>query len=158
MDLSITSGAPEKQRTACVVIAVYQTRKLSDAAKQLDTASAGALTALLRRGDMDGELGQTQWLYEPAGCLCERVLLVGCGKEREFGDRAYRRATEAAIRALDKSGATDAVSYLSELNIKGRELPWRIRQAVVISEDVLYRFDQLKSEKHEPMIRTGERL
>jgi leucyl aminopeptidase len=99
---------------------------------------------------MDGELGQTQWLYEPDGCLCERVLLVGCGKERELGDRGYRRATEAAVRALNQSGATEAVSYLSELNVKGRESSWRVRQAVVIGEDALYRFDQLKSEKHEP--------
>jgi len=146
MEFSVKSGNPEKQRTACVIVGVFQSRRLSPAARQLDDASEGFLSALLRRGDMEGETGQTLWLYSVPHTLCERVLLVGCGREKDFDDKVYRKVTETATKALDRSGATEAVSYLTELPIKGRDRQWRLRIAVEAVEDALYRFDKLKSE------------
>lgn len=149
MEFSIKSGNPEKQRTACVVVGVFQPRKLSTAAKQIDEACGGALSALLRRGDMEGETGQTLWLYNLPNTLSDRVLLVGCGKEREFNEKTYQKVLAASTRALNKSGAAEAVSYLTELPLKGRETPWKVRQAVLATEETLYTFNQLKSKKEE---------
>jgi len=59
MEFSIKSGHPEKQRTACVVAGVYEPRRLSEIAKQIDDVSDGRLSTLLRRGDLEGKLGQT---------------------------------------------------------------------------------------------------
>ncbi|MEK9133368.1 MAG: leucyl aminopeptidase, partial [Pseudomonadota bacterium] len=36
-------------------------------------------------------------------------------------------------------------SYLTELDVKGRDISWKVRQAVEVTEAALYRFDQLKS-------------
>ncbi|MBD3618217.1 MAG: leucyl aminopeptidase [Chromatiales bacterium] len=147
MEFAIKSGTPEKQRSACVIVGVFQSKRLSTAAKAIDQASEGMIGALMRRGDLTGDLGQTLWLYNLPNTLCDRVLVVGCGREREFDEKALQKATVAAVRAVNASGATEAVSYLTELAVKGADSAWKIRQTVIHTEDALYRFDQLKSEK-----------
>ena len=58
MEFSVKSGNPGKQRSACVVIGVFEPRRLSDAAEQLDEITEGYLASILRRGDMEGKIGQ----------------------------------------------------------------------------------------------------
>ena len=150
MQFSVKSGNPEKQRTACVVIPIFESRRLSGSAAQLDKASGGYISSLLRRGDITGKLEQTLLLPHFPQALADRVLLVGCGSERGLDDRAYRKAVTAMLIRLADCGATDAVSYLAELSVKGRDLAWRIQDAVQTVEATLYRFDQLKSQKDTP--------
>ncbi len=147
MEISIKSGAPEKQRTACVAVAVFEPRRLSESAKSIDGASGGYLSSLLRRGDLEGTLGQTLILHCVPNILPDRVLLVGCGREREFGDRQYCKAVQVATQVLDDMGAMEAVSYLAEAHVKGRNTYWKIRLAVETQHSALYRFDQLKTKK-----------
>jgi leucyl aminopeptidase len=147
MEFSIKSGHPEKQRTACVVVGVYEPRRLSDIAKQIDEVSGGRLSTLLRRGDLEGKLGQTLLLHEVEGTLADRVLLVGCGRERELGDVQYRQIIAKTIETLNEMGAMEAVCYLTDMNVRARDTYWRVRLAVEATNDTLYRFDQLKSKK-----------
>ena len=84
MDFNIKSGSPEKQRTACVIVGVFESRRLSDAAKAIDDASDKHLSNLIRRGDMEGNRGQYLLLHNVPGMIADRVLLIGCGKEREI--------------------------------------------------------------------------
>ncbi len=129
MEFTVKSGNPEKQRTACVVVGVYEPRRPSPAAARLDEASGGHLGAVLRRGDLEGKPGQTLLLHQVPGTLCDRVLLVGCGRERELNETRYRQVLAAAARRLDETGAMEAVSYLPELAVRGRDLPWKVRLA-----------------------------
>lgn len=140
MEFSIKNGNPEKQRNACVIVGVFEHRKLSEAAAAIDRVSEGYLSSLLRRGDMDGKAGSTLLVHNVPGTLSERVLLVGCGKEREFNDRAYRQAVHASVQALEGTGASDAASFLAELSVKRRGLDWRVQQMVEITSDAVYRF------------------
>ena len=150
MEFTVKSGNPEKQRTACLVLGVYESRRLTPAAEQFDAACGGALGALLRRGDLEGKPGQSLLLFNISGALCERVLLVGCGRERDLDDRRYRQILNHVATALDDTGATEAMVYLSDLAVKGRDLHWKIRQAVEAIEESQYRFDSLKSKKDAP--------
>jgi leucyl aminopeptidase len=149
MEFSVKSGNPEKQRSACVVVGIFEPRRLSTAAEKIDTATEGYLSALLRRGDLEGKLGQTLLLHNVPNTLAERVLLVGCGREREVGDSQFRQIIAKAATTLNETGSMEATSYLTELNVKGRNTHWKIRQAVEMTEDTLYRFDQFKSKKDE---------
>ena len=148
MEYLVKSGTPEKQRSPCLVVGVYSGRKLSEAAAQIDAVAGGAIAAILRRGDHQGKAGQTLLLHHVPNLASERVLLVGCGKEKEFNEARYREATAAAIAALKNTGATEASSYLTELEVKGRDIAWKLRQSVEVTEAALYRFDQLKSKKN----------
>jgi len=147
MEFIIKSGNPEKQRTACLIVGIIEPRRLTGAAKAIDVVSKKLLSNLVRRGDIDGKLGQSLVLYNVPGMLADRVLLVGCGRERELDDQKYRKIMENSIRQLVQTGATEAVSYLPELNIKGRDVHWKVRQAVEITNHCLYEFNEFKSKK-----------
>jgi leucyl aminopeptidase len=147
MEFSVKSGSPAKQRSACVVVGIFEPRRLSPAAETLDKASGGHLSALLRRGDIEGRLGQTLLLHHVPTSLADRVLLVGCGKEREIGDKEYQRIVTTAVTRLNETGSLEAVTYLTDLGVKGRDLHWKVRSAVEVTRDALHRTDQLKSTK-----------
>ena len=88
MEFSIKSGSPEKQRTGCVVVGVFEGRKLSTSARDIDRAAKGFLSDVLRRGDHDGKAGTSVLLHCVSGLPSDQVLLVGLGKEREMGESA----------------------------------------------------------------------
>jgi leucyl aminopeptidase len=138
-----------------VVVGVFESRKLSGPSAQLDAAAQGALSSIAKRGDVDGKTGTTLMLHNLAGIAAERVLLVGLGREADFGQRQYREAVAAAMRALNSSGAKDAEFYLTALEPDGLDAQWRVQQAVTVGRETLYRFDQMKSRKDaaEPALR-----
>ncbi len=150
MEFTLKSGTPEKQRSACIVAGIFEPRRLSAAAERLDRASDGFLSMLLRRGDLEGKLGQTLLLPSVHGIAAERVLLVGCGRERDLGDSQYRKITAAVAGVLNGTGAMEAISRLTDLNVKGRDLTWNLRQAVEGTEWALYQFDRFKGKKESP--------
>lgn len=145
MEFSIRSGSPETQRSACVVVGVFEPHKLTSDAESVDAASRGYIADILRGGDMDGKLGATLMLHRVPGTTAERVLLVGLGKERDFDEAAYRRALGAAVRQLDDSGAGDGAVYLTGQTVRRHDATWRARNAAIVAFEVLYRFDRLKS-------------
>ncbi len=149
MEFSIKSGSPEKQRSACVVVGVYESRKLTLAAELLDKASDGYISGIVRRGDMEGKSGSTLLLQNVPGSLCERVLLVGLGKEKDFREKEFGAAIRTTVKTLNETGAFDASIFLTELAVKKRSIGWRIRQATMIALDATYKFDQFKSKKDE---------
>ena len=52
MEFSIKSGSPERIRAGCIIVGVFEPRKLTTAAAALDRATRGQLSAALKRGDM----------------------------------------------------------------------------------------------------------
>ena len=147
MEYQIKSGNPDKQRNACIVVGIYDSRKLSNSAESIDKASQGYISNIVRRGDIEGKINQTLILHHVPGILSDRVMLVGCGKERDLDEIQYRKIIKNATTALNDIGAMDAAFYLTELSVKGRSLSWRIQDAAIYSEQALYRFEQLKSHK-----------
>ena len=64
-------------KSGCIVVGVFENKKLSKAAKALD--GAGEITAALKSGDITGKAGTTLLLRGLKGAAAERVLLVGLG-------------------------------------------------------------------------------
>ncbi|ARO87346.1 leucyl aminopeptidase [Nitrosospira lacus] len=145
MKFSIKNGNPEKQRGACVAVGVFAPGKLTEAAEAMDKIAGGYIGSILRSGDMKGKAGSTLVLHNVPGTLCERVLLVGLGKEQEINDKAYRDAVLAAFKALHETGATDATLFLTDVPVKERDAAWKVSQAVIVAMESIYRFDRLKS-------------
>ena len=158
MKFTIKSEKPASISSGCVVLGVFEHRKLSPAATQFDKTTRGLLKKLLHDGEMDGKCGQTLLVHYPAGAKCERVLLAGCGKADDFDDRKYSKVIASAARALNKSGARDAVSYLAELDVTDRDSYWKVRTQVEITSGCSYTPDALKSKKDKhgkPLHRLG---
>ena len=149
LEFSIKNSAPAKQRGGCVVVGVFEGGELSDPATELDQASGGYLTEILRGGDITGKAGTTLLLHKLPNVLAERVLLVGLGAAGEQTEKIYRDAVSASIKTLREGGAADATLYLLELPIAARDIRWNVAQATIVAHDVLYRFERMKSKPTE---------
>jgi leucyl aminopeptidase len=146
---SIKRVNPEKQRAACVVVGVFEARKLSPSAERIDKAANGYLSDILRRGDMNGKTGSSLLLHNVPSTSCERVLLIGLGKQKQFSEKEYSTSIRTTIKALTESGAADATLFLNEIPVKERSLVWKIRQATALILETDYRFEQFKSKKQD---------
>jgi len=147
MKFTVKREKPGAIKAGCVVLGVFERRKLSAAATEFDASTDGLLTELIKLGDMDGKCGQTALLHFPREAGCERVLLVGCGKQSEFNDKRYSEAVFNGANALNASGTKDAATYLTELEVTGRDTYWKIRRLVEITIGAMYSPGELKSEK-----------
>ncbi|HBP5359595.1 MULTISPECIES: leucyl aminopeptidase [Pseudomonas aeruginosa group] len=151
MEFLVKSVRPETLKTATLVLAVGEGRKLGASAKAVDDATGGAIGAALKRGDLAGKVGQTLLLQNLPNLKAERVLLVGAGKERELGDRQYRKLASAVLSTLKGLAGADAVLALGDLAVKGRDAHAKARLLVETLADGLYVFDRYKSQKAEPL-------
>ncbi len=155
MKFSIKTISPERARTGCLVLGVFKgtTRAggdLTSAAQRADRGAKGALREVLAQGDLSGKAGATLLLRRVPGLAAERVLLVGLGDKKEFGESAFRDAIRAAAKALAELGAKDATLFLADLKVARRTLAWNIRHAIIGVHEAFYRFDQLKTQKKPP--------
>ena len=149
MEYTVKSGNPEKQRIGCVVIPVYASRKLSLSAKIIDKASNGYISNLIRRGEIEGDLGNTLLLHNVENTLCDRVLLIGCGKEKNMDVNAFYKINHTMVKRLQSSGATEIASYLTDVPVKRKDINWKIQHSIEAIDGCLYQFNQLKTEKQD---------
>lgn len=145
MEFGIKVGTPEKQRGACVVVGIFESRKLTDSAKILDKVTQGYIKNILASGDMDGKVNTSLLLHHVTGTQFKRVLLVGLGKEQEFKEKTFLAAINTVLNALQRTAVTDATLFLSDFPGKERTNEWKVSQIVIAAISSHYRFDQLKS-------------
>jgi leucyl aminopeptidase len=71
--------------------------------------------------------------------------LVGLGTRASFGRKQYRRALQAAVQALGKTGAADAVVYLALEQVGDLDAEYRARGVAEVFCSQLYRIPDLKT-------------
>jgi leucyl aminopeptidase len=113
MNFFAKSGSAAKQRTACAIVGVYTKGHLTPAAAELDKAGKGLIGSLFKGGDFSGEAGSTLLLTNLVKMPCSRILLVGLGDQGKQDKRSLVKALQAAMAALARTGAADAISYLT---------------------------------------------
>lgn len=148
MEFSIKTQSPEAAKTGCVVLGVHAGKELTQNARKVDRASRGALREAL--DDISGKVGSTLLLRGLPGVAAERVLLVGLGERKEFGETQFREAVRAAAVALRELGARSAAFHIVDARVGSRPLAWNVRHAVLGLREAFYRFDQLKTRKKSP--------
>ncbi|MCB1886941.1 MAG: leucyl aminopeptidase, partial [Rhodocyclaceae bacterium] len=147
MEFTIKTGAPEKQKTACLVVGVQAGKTRGDAFAALDAASDGALARILARGDLDDKAGATLMLHAPAGLPCERLLLVSLGDAEALTDKAWRDVVASVARVATGAGFKDITVALSGIAVAERDLAWCLRQLGRLIEAAAYRFDAPRAKK-----------
>lgn len=138
-------------KTGCLVIPVHESTKLSGHAAELDKASKGLISDLLKRGDIKTDIGATQTLLQPAGCDAERLVLVGAGKSKEaMSPEQFDKIIHRAASAIKSCHSKNAALIIDELAVKDRDDHWKARQSAKILSNSTYLFEQLKSNKKSP--------
>ena len=149
MEFSIKNDSPVKLQSDCVIIGVYEDKKLSEAAQVIDVASAGYLSTILKRGDFEGKECATLMLHSVPGITSERVLLVGLGKEAEFSEKQLSKVARASMKALTLGAADKASTFLAELPVKLLSTKQKVALLVEASLDATYKFAAIKKKKEE---------
>lgn len=147
MKLALTSISPKKQAASCHIIGVYTKHALTPTAKELDKASNGYLTKVLKQSHFDGKQGQVLPLFHLPHTAFEQILVIGCGDENSQNAASYRKILQAAAKALLQCKNGSAISYLTEIAVKDQTLPWKVKQHAEIVSECLYAFDMFKSDK-----------
>lgn len=149
MQFGTKIGTPEKARTQCVIVGVYENNKLSDSAKLLDTASKGAIKKVLGRGDMNGKAGQTLMLHDLPNITAPRVLIIGLGNIETTDGPKFILIARAMINALSKSSAKSALCCLLEAKAGEETDGWKTRRLVEQSTAGVYKFTEMRSKAPE---------
>ncbi len=137
------SGSIDKQRSACIVAAVFEDGSLSPSAEALDKALGGIVRKMVDAGDASGKAGKS--LLLPLGeAGVERLLLIGVGKAEALSERGYRQACQTMMAVLKGAAAGNALCTLSELEVSGRDLAWKATQAVEAAGNALYNFTEMR--------------
>ena len=158
MEFSIKNVNPEKQKSDCIIVGVFEGEKpkngqLSPAAKSIDENTNKAISSVLKIGDFEGKLNATLVLHGVSNIAATRVMLVGLGKQAEFSEKHYRLALRAAVKAMP-AGVANASFFLSELVIKKSDVQTKVAQLVEVVMDVSYQINAIKLKKSEPKILT----
>ncbi|MCW8839666.1 MAG: leucyl aminopeptidase, partial [Gammaproteobacteria bacterium] len=62
MEFNTSTGPVHSTRTGCLIVGIYEGKKLTPSARQLDEESDGIIKTALKGGDLSGSLGQTLML------------------------------------------------------------------------------------------------
>ena len=140
IQFSLTQESPDTVDTACVVVGVFEDRVLSDAAKRIDEKSAGALTRLIESSDITGKLGTSNLLFALPNVKAHRVLVIGLGDQKKFDAARFSRASTDATRILKSLPLKSAISYLTDIDVSGKDIAWKVRAAAVATDAQAYKY------------------
>ena len=116
-------------KSGSLVIPVFADSVLGTAAKELDEASGGYISAVMKRRDFTGTAGSVQVVTKPSGLDYDELVLVGLGKASAVTDMAAEEAGGRLFASLGEIKVTDATLLLEapdDIAIELTELAARI--------------------------------
>jgi leucyl aminopeptidase len=114
--------------------------KLSRDAQIVDRASGGALSAVVKRGDLAAKSGSTLMLYHLQKVAAPRVLLYSISGQSASKSKDLREAIRAVSRAATAAGVGHLGLFLPEAD--EAEFPAHVTLAASAVLEVAYRFER----------------
>jgi leucyl aminopeptidase len=139
MQMELFTQRPAAVAGDCVIAGIYDDRMLTSACAELDDLCQGAIKKLIDTGDISGKLGASRLLFQLPG-IGARVLIVGLGEQRKFDASRFVRVQKDAHKALQGLPINKVASYLTEVDVPGRDLGWRIKMAALAFGYGAYRY------------------
>src|SRR5215475_9724617 len=102
--MKISFSKPEIPEGAAVVVGVYDDRKLTPTATQLDKQTKGAITRALAASRFKGRPDDLLSVLAPAGIDANRIVLVGLGKPGTLDALGIQAIGGRLVASLANSG------------------------------------------------------
>src|SRR5271156_309608 len=145
MEFKAIIDAKAHSEAGCAVVGVHEDGDLGKAAHHIDKQIGGAIGKLRGGRGFARKRGGVLLAPPPGRAAAARVLMVGLGTRASFGRKQYRRALQAAVQALGKTGAADAVVYLALEQAGDLDVEYRARGVAEVFCSQLYRVPDLKT-------------
>lgn len=151
MKFSLSTVAPHKVATPCLVIGIIEDAPLAGAAAQVDEASGGSISRLIESGDIDGNRGSKTMLHGLGGVTAERILVIGFGAADKLDPSRFETTCMDAGKFLRDHPLTEAHSCLADVEMEGRDHSWRLRQEALAIHRANYLYSATKNHhEHTP--------
>lgn len=115
-----TSAAFHQVKSAALIVGVFTDGQLSAPADVINRASDDAIKSLVGH-DFLGHAGETLVLRNLTGVRASRVIVVGLGKQADYGLKTYAKAEQAAARECASLHLTEACTALPIVPCPGGE-------------------------------------
>jgi leucyl aminopeptidase len=149
MKLNLDNNPPVSITAGCLVIGVTDGGSLSPAATAIDEVSGGAISRMLKDGDIDTGLAKTTFLHQLPGLAARRVLVAGFGKPEKLTLARFDRGCLAAGKALRDHPLTDCHVCLHDLEFAGLPIEQRLKQAALAIHRANYLYTATKPQKED---------
>lgn len=151
MIIKVQQGSAQSFPTEALVVNLFEGIKSPGGATgAVDKAMNGRISALIAAGDIRGKLGEVTVLYPEGGVAAKRVIVVGLGKQEEFGPEAIRHAAGAVAQKIRSLGLTSFATVVHGSGAGGIA-PEDAAQALVEGSILsLYTFTRHKTVVEEP--------
>ncbi|MDJ0909715.1 MAG: leucyl aminopeptidase [Woeseiaceae bacterium] len=150
MEYFTTTSGASRRAVDCVIVGVYERGKLGTGAEDIDKASKGELSRLVKSGDVPTQVGEARVLTGVSGVKADRVVVAGLGKVSKFDGVAFRKAVAASVQAIARTKTKQLLNCLTLEDTSGTDIYYKARFAAQMTGDVLYRFTQMKSGRKPP--------
>ncbi len=141
VNVEVKQGALQTLDADTLIVSLFEGAAVSGAAAALDSALHGAIQELLDQGDISGKLSEVTTLYPRAAIPAKRVLVVGLGKQAEFGLEQARTAAAAAIKRARDLKAKQVASVIHRGGSQGLAVAAAAQATVEGMLLALYKYD-----------------
>ena len=147
MDYSIETLPLDKLQTDCIIIGIYENKKVSPSAVAVNSLTQGVITHLIERGDITGKNSETLLINYIPNSSINRILLVGLGEKNKITPKLYRKALASTISTIKKAQIKSANCTLMEIDVDNCNEQWKTRQIIEVFSDAVYQYQQTHSAK-----------
>jgi len=120
MEIKAATGDITKSKAGAILVSHYEGVKSPEGeAATADKALAGAITNLIKQGDIKGKLNEITVLHSLGKLPAGRIVVVGMGKKKELTANKGRGAIAEACRYLRGKGVTNIAAITLGANING---------------------------------------
>jgi leucyl aminopeptidase len=147
MEIKVNTGQIEQVNSELIVINLFEgVTEPRGATGAVDKTLGGQIRRLIADGDFKGKAQETALLYTDGKVPAKRVLVVGLGKEEEFGLEAIRVAAATAARRVRDLRLKRFSTIVHGGGRGGLDLADAAQAVVEGTELALYEFKELKTE------------
>jgi leucyl aminopeptidase len=120
MEIKAVAGEISKIETGAIIVNCFEDDKqLEGDAAAVDAALNGAISQLVKQGDIKGKLNEITLLHSPGRLPTGRVIITGLGKKAELTLDKVRGAVGETCRFLRQKGVDRIASGLQGAGVNG---------------------------------------
>jgi leucyl aminopeptidase len=99
-----------------VVMGIYEgVKSLDPDLADIDRKLGGVISDMISGDDFKGKEGETLLIYTLGKIPAKKILLLGLGKEEDFGANTIRKVIGKAVKQLEKSKTDTAARVRDEI-------------------------------------------
>jgi len=123
MEIKAVINQVEKHECGALIINLFEGVKIPGGATgAIDFELKGMISRLISEGEITGKLMETTLLHTDDLINPDRVLVLGLGKQKDFGTTEIRKASGAAVRFLQSKGIKRIATIVHGAGIGGIDI------------------------------------